>query len=159
MYNVPSNGKAHRSQSSLELLITLSFGLIILLPIVVLAFVQIAASSSTLSTTEAQQVASKLASVAQVVGSQGPPAKQLVLIQIPQGVSSISIGSPSGGVGHEIVFVVSTDAGPSDVVAYTPTNVSGSLTESEGTYLVIVEAENQCPTAAGLSCVYIKNSQ
>ena len=150
--------KGKRSQSSLELLITLSFGLIILLPIVVLAFVQIAASSSTLSTTEAQQVASKLASVSQVVGSQGSPAKQLILIQIPQSVSSISIGNPSGGIGHEVVFVVSTDAGPSDVVAYTPTNVSGSLTESEGTYLVQVEAENQCPTDTSTPCVYITNS-
>ena len=104
------NAKSRKGQSSLELLITLSFWLIILLPIVVLAFVQIAASSSTLSTTEAQQTASKLASIAQVVGSEGSPAKQLVLIQVPQSVSNIYIGTPSGGVGHEVVFVVSTDA-------------------------------------------------
>ena len=151
--------KNRKSQSSLELMITLSFGLIILLPIVVLAFIQIAASSSTLSTTEAQQTASKLASIAQVVGSEGSPAKQLVLIQVPQSVSNIYIGTPSGGVGHEVVFVVSTDAGPSDVAAYTPSNVSGSLTESQGTYLVSVAAESSCPSDSSLSCVYISNTQ
>ncbi len=149
--------KDYKGQSSLELLITLSFGLIILLPIVVLAFMQIASSSSTLSSTEAQAAASKLASIATLVGSQGFPAKQLVLIQVPPNVQNIYVGTQSNGVGHEIIFVVSSGSGPSFVTAYTPVNVSGYIEELSqvGTYLVNVSAMNSCPSDHSVSCVYI----
>ena len=152
--------KKMRAQSSLELLITLSFGLIILLPIVVLAFMQIASSSSTLSSTEAQAAASKLASIATLVGSQGFPAKQLVLIQVPPNVQNIYVGTQNNGVGHEIIFIVSTGSGPDYVTAYTPVNVSGYIEElsSTGTYLVNVSAMNSCPSNPSVSCVYIKSA-
>ena len=99
---------SHKAQSSLELLVTLSFGLIILLPIVVLAFIQISTSSSSLATTEAQQTASKLANTAAYIGAQGYPAKQLTLIQMPSDVAAIDVGTLAGGVGHEIVIEIRT---------------------------------------------------
>ncbi len=149
-----------KGQSSLELLITLSFGLIILLPIVVLAFIQIATSSSTLAATEAQEAASKLASVASVVGAQGFPAKQLTLLQVPPDVADIYVGSENGGIGHEIVFVVRTTAGASYVTAYSPVNVTGylgSLT-SQGTYLVNITAYDSCPANRFIPCVEMQPS-
>ena len=149
-----------RGQSSFELLITVTFGLIILLPIVVLAFVQISTSSSTLATTESQAAASKLAGVAITVGSQGYPSRQLVLIQVPPDVQNIYVGTLSNGVGHEVIFVVSTSAGYSYVTAYTPINVSGYLEDisSPGTYLVNISAENSCPTNVAVPCVYMQTS-
>lgn len=149
-----------RAQSSLELLITLSFGLIVLLPIVVLAFIQISSSTSTLSTTEAQGAATKLASVATSVGSQGYPAKQLVLLQIPPNINNIFVGTQTNGVGHEIIFVVSTNAGNSYATAYTPANVSGYIEQlsQAGTYLVNVSAQVSCPSNAAIPCVYIKST-
>jgi len=151
------NKKTSKAQSSLELLVTLSFGLIILLPIVVLAFVQISTSQSTLTSAEAQQAASKLASVAAAVGVQGYPAKQLTLIQVPPNVYNIEIGTQTNGVGHEIIFIVRTSSGLSYVTAYTPVNVSGNIAGlvSTGTYLVNVSAQNSCPSSPGVSCVYI----
>ncbi len=152
--------KKMRAQSSLELLITLSFGLIILLPIVVLAFIQIASASSTLSSTQAQAAAAKLASIATSVGAQGYPAKQLVLLQVPPNVQNIYVGTQNNGVGHEIIFIVSTGSGPDYVTAYTPVNVSGYIEElsSTGTYLVNVSAMNSCPSNPSVSCVYIKSA-
>ena len=149
-----------KAQSSLELLITLSFGLIILLPIVVLAFIQISTSTSTLSTTEAQGTASTLADVAAAVGSQGYPARQLTLIQVPPNVQNIFVGNQTNGVGHEIIFVVNTNAGASYVTAYTPVNVSGYLSQlsQPGTYLVNVSAQNYCPSNPAVQCVYIKST-
>ncbi len=149
-----------KAQSSLELLITLSFGLIVLLPIVALAFIQMASSTSTLSTAEAQEAATKLAGIATAVGSQGFPAKQLVLLQIPPNINNIFIGNVVNGVGHEIIFVVATNAGPSYVTAYTPLNVSGYLQNivQTGTYLVNVSAQNSCPSLAGMPCVYMKST-
>ncbi len=149
-----------KAQSSLELLITLAFGLVVLLPIVVLAFIQISNSQSTLTATEAQAAASKLASVASSVGSQGPPAKQLTLLQVPQGVKNISVGTSTNAAGHVITFVVYTNAGLSYVTAYTPVNVSGYLTpdEAQGVYLVNISAQSACPSNPGISCVYISTT-
>lgn len=151
-------GRTHkRSQSSLELLITLSFGLIILLPIVTLAFIQISTSTSTLSTTEAQQAAQKLASVAIQVGAQGPPAKQVVSLQVPQNVQAVYVGNLTNGLGNEIIFVVNTNAGSSYVTAYTPVNISGYLSgiTSSATYLINVSAQSSCPSKPGVPCVFL----
>ena len=134
--------------------------MIVLLPIVALAFIQMASSTSTLSTAEAQEAATKLAGIATAVGSQGFPAKQLVLLQIPPNINNIFIGNVVNGVGHEIIFVVATNAGPSYVTAYTPLNVSGYLQNivQTGTYLVNVSAHNSCPSLAGMPCVYMKST-
>jgi hypothetical protein len=153
--------KQKKAQSSLELLITLAFGLSILLPIVVLAFLQVAGATSTLATAEAQEAATKLAGIATAIGSQGYPAKQLVLVQIPPNINNVYVGNvASNGVGHEIVFIVSTNAGSSYVTAYTPVNVSGYLQNilQPGTYLVNVSAQNSCPSQASVPCVYIKST-
>jgi len=146
-------------QSSFELLVTLSLGLAILMPIVVIAFVQLAASTASLSAIEAQQAASKLASIAALVGSQGPPAKQLVQLAVPPNVRSIYIGNVNNTVGHEIIFIISSPSGSSYVTAYTPVNVSGSLggLVSAGTYLINVTAQYSCPSNTLLPCVYMSS--
>jgi uncharacterized protein (UPF0333 family) len=147
-----------KAQSSLELLITLSFGLIILLPIVVLAFIQISNSTSTLSTTESQAAAATIADIATEIGSQGYPARQLVLIEVPPSVQNIFVGNQTNGVGHAIIFVVNTNAGPSYVSASTPVNVSGYISQlaQPGTYLINISAQNSCPSNPSVQCVYIK---
>ncbi|MGC8567972.1 MAG: hypothetical protein ACP5RP_03640 [Candidatus Micrarchaeia archaeon] len=153
-----------KAQSSLELLITVSFGLVILLPIVVFAFIQLSTSSSTLSATEAQAVANKLATIASEIGVQGYPAKQLVLIQMPPNVQGIYVGNYTSnmlnGYGHEIIITIETTSGISYITAYTPINVSGYLGSivSQGTYLVNVSALNSCPGHTYEPCVYISQS-
>ncbi|MGC8648882.1 MAG: hypothetical protein ACP5UN_01530 [Candidatus Micrarchaeia archaeon] len=149
--------KYFKAQSSLELLITLTFALIILLPIITIAFIQVSNSASALSTTEAEAAAEKLASIATAVGSQGYPAKQLTIIEIPQNVKAIDIGTLTNGLGHEITFIINTNSGPSYISAYTSVNISGSLkgVTSEGVYLVNVSAQNTCPSYPSQPCVYI----
>lgn len=146
-----------KAQSSFELLITLSFGLAILLPVVVIAFVQIAGANSSLSSAEAQQAGSKLSNVATLIGSEGPPAKQLVQVQVPTGVQNVYVGNFSDGIGHEIVFVVATPSGRSYVINYVPVAVSGNLNGmvNAGTYIVNVSAQNPCPTNSNVPCVYM----
>ncbi len=154
------NYRYRKGQSSFELLITVSFGLVVLLPIVVLAFIQISASNSSLAAIEAQAAASKLASVATSVGAQGYPARQLVLVQVPPSVQDVYVGTQSNGVGHAVIFVVSTSAGQSYVTAYTPVNVSGEIggISSQGSYLINVSAQNSCPSDASVPCVYMQQA-
>ena len=153
---------AFKGQSSFELLITLSFGLAILLPIVALAFIQISSANSSLSATEAQQAASKLSSVATLVGSEGPPAKQVIQVQVPPSVQYIFVGNISNGIGHEVIFVIRSPAGLSYVTSYTPANISGNLggISLPGTYLVNITSNSVCPYKTNpIPCVYLEPVQ
>ncbi len=123
-----------------------------------LAFVQVANSNTSLAAAESQQVASKIAGVATLVGSEGPPAKQITTVAVPPGVQSIYIGNLQGGVGHEVAFTISSPSGTSYVTAYTPVNISGSISSISlpGTYLLNITAEAQCPLQTPpVPCVYI----
>jgi hypothetical protein len=151
------NKKALKLQSSFELLVTLSIGLAILLPVVIIAFIQLSNANVSISSIQSQQAASKLVSVATTIGSQGPPAKQLVQIQIPPDVENIYVGNEQNGVGHIIIFVIRASNGPSYITEYTPTNVSGNLGGiiNPGTYLVNLTAESVCPSNPSFSCVFM----
>lgn len=151
------NKSSTKGQSSFELLITLSVGLAILLPLVIIAFVQLSNANVSAATVESQQVASKLANVATILGSEGAPAKQFVQIQVPAGVQNIYVGTLNNTIGHVITFVVRAPAGASYVTEYTPVNVSGNIGSlvNPGTYLVNMTAQAACPTNTNLFCVYI----
>lgn len=153
-----ATNRKSKLQSSVELLITLSFGLFILLPVILLAFIQISNSNASLSGVEAQQAASKLSNVASLVGSEGPPARQYVQINVPPGVINIFVGNTINGVGHQIIFQIVSPVNTSYVATYTPVNVSGSLgsISSAGTYLVNISAQSKCPSAPSQPCVYMK---
>lgn len=146
-----------KSQSSFELLVTMTFGLAILLPLVVIAFLQLSNSNASLSSAGAQQAASKLSSIASLVGAEGPPARQFVQIQVPSDVQYIFVGTSSDGIGHEIIFVIRVPDGVSYVTSYSPVNVSGNLggQVNQGTYIINVSAEANCPSNLNLPCVYM----
>lgn len=150
------SGRMH-GQSSFELLVTLAFGIAVLLPLVLIAFIQLANTSSSLSSIESQQAAGKLSSIATLIGSEGPPAKQLVQIQVPPGVIYIYVGNNNNGVGHIITFVIRSPTGPSYITSYTPVNVSGNLGSlaNSGTYLVNVSSQSVCPSNPNFACVYM----
>ncbi|MCL5428062.1 MAG: hypothetical protein M1321_02670 [Candidatus Marsarchaeota archaeon] len=154
---IAQQGPSSMLQSSFELLITLSLGLVILFPLVVIAFIQLSNANISVSSIQAQQAASKLASVVSLVGAEGPPAKQFVQIQMPPGVENTYIGTNTDGIGHSITFIISTSAGPSYVSQYVSVNVSGNLGGiiNPGTYIVNVSAQAQCPANALFSCVYV----
>jgi hypothetical protein len=150
--------KRTKGQSSFELLLTLSFGLAILLPVVVIAFIQVSNANTSLSSAESQQAASNLASVASVVGSEGVPAKVVTSINVPPGVSNIYVGNTTNGVGNLVIFVVESAAGPSYITEYVPVAVSGNLqgVTTPGTYLINISAQSSCPSNTAVSCVYMK---
>ncbi len=154
MYAKNSN---RRIQSSFELLITMSFGLAILLPLVIIAFIQLSNTNSSLSSIEAQQAANKLSTIATVIGGEGYPAKELVQVEVPQGVAGIEVGTAADGVGHEIIFLVRSPVGLSYVTSYTPLNVSGNLggLSAAGTYLINVTYQQNCPSDLSIPCVYM----
>jgi len=144
-------------QASLELLITLAFALVMLIPITALVFIQTTSGSEQLSIDQAQQSTNRLKNVADIVAAQGAPAKATVSVVIPQRLSAITIGSATYPyIGREIIMRVRTSAGETEIVATTLYNVTGNLTNytKAGTYPIYAEARENC-SGLGYNCVFI----
>jgi hypothetical protein len=146
-----------RSQSSLELLITIGFGLMILIPVMILAFLQVSSTPASLSVSAAQTAANKLASAVTAVGTQGAAARQTVVLQIPPNIQGIYVGSQNNQPGHEIIFAVKTGTGLDYITAYTAVNASGYLEQltQSGTYIINVSSMGSCPSLPSQPCVYL----
>ena len=82
----------------------------------------------------ARNAVEKLASAADLVYVQGPPAKVTVRVRIPDNVESVNIS------GHLIYFRVVTPQGASDVYAVTRGPVNGSISTTQGYRVYVVEA-------------------
>lgn len=149
--------RRNKGQASMELLITLAFALVMLIPITVLVYLQTSSGSEQLAIDQAQQSAARLKNIADTVGAQGPPAKATISIVIPQRLNSVTIGSASPpGIGREIIFHVATSAGETEIVVTTLYNVTGDLSNytKAGTYPVYAEAVDDC-LGTGTPCVVI----
>jgi hypothetical protein len=148
-----------KAQASTEIMITVAFVVTIMFPLLLIAYMQSSNVSDQLAVLQAQQTATRIANYADVIGSEGYPAKMSVQVFMPQNINSIIIGNSSSGIGHELVISVKTSSGPTQVVALTLTDIAGSLSDiaKPGTYFVSIQAEQNCtqvdPTQ---SCVYIE---
>jgi CBS domain-containing protein len=151
--------RKRKLQSSVELLITVGVALGILLPIILVAYSQASATSLSLNSAQAYATAQKIASIAAIVGSQGEPATQTVQVFIPPRVHAIYIGSKTSQVGNSITIQLETTGGLSDITAYSPVNVSGTINYlGPGIYLLTFRAYNYCPLKPSVSCVFINST-
>lgn len=148
-----------KAQASTEIMITVAFVVTIMFPLLLIAYMQSANVSDQLAVLQAQQTATRVANYADVIGSEGYPAKMSVQVFMPQNINSIIVGNSTSGIGHELVITVRTSSGPTQVVALTLTNIAGQLSNiaKPGTYFINIHAEQNCtqvdPTQ---SCVYIE---
>ena len=141
----------------MELLVTLAFALVMLIPIIVLVYLQTSSGSEQLAIDQAQQSVNRLKSVADTVGAQGPPSKATINVIMPQRMGGIMIGSDdSPYIGREIVFTVRASGGDTEIVVTTLYNVTGDLSNytRAGTYPVSIEAVDDCQ-GTGRPCVVI----
>ncbi len=83
----------------------------------------------------AQNAADRLAETAELIYSQGPPAKISIKVYIPGNVEHVKIGNRTVSLG------IRTIAGVSDVFARSRAEINGSLPASQGIYWITVEAQ------------------
>ncbi len=88
-----------------------------------------------LSASYAENAARQMTSSADLVYSQGSPAKVRLNVYIPSGVDNASITG-----GRTIVFTVRTSAGPTDIFSSSVANMTGTIPSSEGSYLINIES-------------------
>jgi type II secretory pathway pseudopilin PulG len=125
-----------RAQAAFEYMVIVAIVLAFILPI--WAYVSSLEQQTTtqLSLSYAKNAAEKLADTANLVFSQGTPARVEVRVYIPRGVEAVTI------VNKTIDFKVQTDGVLSDVTATSSASLNGTLPTREGTYLFAVEAKN-----------------
>ncbi|NYZ79157.1 hypothetical protein H0N99_03330 [Candidatus Micrarchaeota archaeon] len=150
-----------KAQASTEIMITVAFVVTIMFPLLLIAYMQSANVSDQLAVQQAQQTATKVANYADVVGSEGYPARMSVQVFMPTNIDSITVGNSTGGIGHELIIKVKTSAGPTQVVALTLTKIAGDLSTiaKPGTYFIKIYAEDNCTQVDPMqNCVYIERS-
>lgn len=128
-----------------------------LIPIIVLVFLQTSAGAEELAIDQSQQSASRLKNTVDAIGAQGPPAKATISIIVPQKIANITVGSRDDPyIGREIIFNVFARGGQTEIVAVALYNMTGDLSNytKSGTYPVSIEAVDDC-RGTGNPCVWV----
>lgn len=91
-------------------------------------------TNTELSFAYAKNLVNKIADTANLVNSQGPPAKLTLTVFIPEGVIDVNISS------NRINLQVRIDSGYSDVFQFSQATLNGTLPTNKGTYSISIEA-------------------
>jgi uncharacterized protein (UPF0333 family) len=123
-----------RAQSSFEYMMIFALAIAFAIPVwIYVASLQQSARDE-LSISYAKNAASQITSAADLVYTQGPPAKVRLSVYVPSRVQDINIS------GNYVNFRVLSSAGASDVFSASVADLNGTLPDSEGVYWVDVES-------------------
>ena len=123
-----------RAQAAFEYMVIVALVLAFLIPIWAYVTSLEQQTSTQLSISYAKNAAEKIADTADLVYSQGAPARVEVNIYIPKNVESVNITN------NTIDFVVRVDSVLNDVTATSAAKLNGTVPNREGTYLFAIEA-------------------
>ncbi|OIO21135.1 hypothetical protein COV61_04095 [Candidatus Micrarchaeota archaeon CG11_big_fil_rev_8_21_14_0_20_47_5] len=127
-----------KAQISVELLVILGLSLAIMIPLILSAFSQAADSRHSLSISQADSVAQRLAAGADTLSHLGAGAKMVLDVQMPEGISEVKI-SP-----HEIAFTIEAYGKKTEIVknsrAILSTSSEINLLKTAGNYQILLEA-------------------
>jgi len=133
-------GKLSKGQVSTELLIILGFVVLLMIPLLLLAYSKSSQLMDEMSIAQADIAASRLVHTVEAVGNTGNNASIITEISVPPGVQSFSV------VGNrEIVFTVRKGSALTEIVKLSRFNISMSDEDQKklakgGTYNVEVAA-------------------
>ena len=131
-----------------------------MLPLLLITYFQASNLSEQLSVQQAQQTVSKIANMANIVGSEGAPAKATIQVFIAPNIANITVGNATGGIGKEVIFNIRTTAGITQIVGIAEYDVAGDLSAiaKPGTYFVTLTAQQNCTINQEKQCIYIERS-
>jgi uncharacterized protein (UPF0333 family) len=124
-----------KAQSSFEYLMIFMLALGFAIPVWIYISSLQQGAGEELSLSYAKNAVSQITSTADLVYTQGAPAKVRLDVYIPSRVESIAIS------GKTVNFNMSSSTGFSDVFSESVANLSGSLPTSEGMYRIGVESK------------------
>jgi len=133
-----------RGQVGIEVILIIGFAVLLLIPLVLGVWVQMTHFTEQIAVNQADETAGRIAKYADIVGAQWPNATAIIRVNMPAFVNETVVGSRAvGGTGREIVVVMRTSAGNTEIVKTTSVNVTGSLQSitAPGTYEVKLTAQ------------------
>jgi hypothetical protein len=86
-----------------------------------------------ITSAQVYQISKKIADGAETVYYLGEPSRLTIKAYFPANINSVSIGN------NEIVFNVKSGDREDEIVVYTPINVTGNLSISQGVHYVTIE--------------------
>lgn len=123
-----------RGQAAFEYLVIVSLVLVFMIPIWSYVTGTQQNTNTELILTYAQNAANQIVDAANLVYSQGPPAKVRINVYIPYKVTNVSIINNT--VKLEVVF----NGEFSDIFAFSNARLNGSIPNKQGNYKIEVEA-------------------
>lgn len=125
-----------RGQVAFEYMIIVAVVFAFLIPIWIYINTVQTRTSTELILSYAKNAVEKITTAADLVYSQGPPAKVRLALYIPSNVQGSSI------VNKTVILRVVTDSGISDIYSTSLANLNGSIPISEGNYWATLEAKD-----------------
>jgi len=125
-----------KSQVGTEYLMVMGFVSLILVPLVIVYFTSVQDTSDEIGSRQAINIARKIVDSSESVYFLGEPSQTTLKVSVPQNVQSASVN------GREVVFIMKTKSGPSDLVQISSVNMTGSLPNEPGQYLITIKAES-----------------
>ncbi len=130
-----------RAQAAFEYLAIVGIVLAFLIPIWLYVTSLQNQTATQLSLSYAKNAADTITDKADLVFSQGPPARIETQVYIPKNVVSVEIlDGPSGSTGSTIVFHIRVGTQISDVSSTSNAQLQGSVPAKEGKYRISIEA-------------------
>ena len=123
-----------RAQISLEYLMVMGFAMLIIIPVILVFFLQTEDIHDNVNLNQARRISRKIVNAAHSVYYVGEPSQTLIEVVMPEKINSINIS------GRELIFEIETQGGLTDIYEIADMNLTGSLSTDSGRRTVKVEA-------------------
>ena len=125
-----------KAQVGTEYLMVMGFVSLILVPLVIVYFTSVQDTTDEIGSRQAINIARKIVDASESVYFLGEPSQTTLKVSIPHNIESASVN------GREVVFVMKTKSGLSDLVQVSSVNMTGSLPNEPGQHLITIKAES-----------------
>jgi len=126
----------NNAQVSVEYMFIMGFATLMTLPLLLIYYTYTSDSSDTVATSQALQIARKIADSSEAVYYLGRPSQTTLKLNFPDRIESTNL------LNKEVVFKIKTKNGVTDIVEVSSVNMSGSLPTSQGIHIITVKAED-----------------
>lgn len=127
--------KKRSGQISIEYTAVVGFALLMIIPLVVVFFLQSGDLTDKVNMNQANQIGIRIVDAAESVYYVGQPSKTILKVYMPNHVEKINISN------REIVFDVETINGMKVIVRTASVNITGNISTENGIQQIIVEAK------------------
>lgn len=127
--------KKRFGQISIEYTAVIGFALLMIIPLIVVFFLQSGDLTDKVNMNQANQIGIRLVDAAESVYYIGQPSKTVLKVYMPNHVQKINISN------REIVFKIETINGIKEIVRTSSVNITGNLSKENGIQYITVEAK------------------